>query len=115
MGEKLLSKDRVQRLSQLHSVPGIDKMLMLPTSFSEGFMLHMDNRNKFQGEGGSFIIGSNSFGHVGFGGSSATFADPDCKMSFGYMVNKLGGEYLISDRCQNLINACYSAIQENEI
>ena len=49
---KLLSKDRVQRLSQLHSVPGIDKMLMLPTSFSEGFMLHMDNRNKFQGEGG---------------------------------------------------------------
>ena len=112
---KLLSKDRVQRLSQLHSVPGIDKMLMLPTSFSEGFMLHMDNRNKFEGEGGSFIIGSNAFGHVGFGGSSATFADPDCKMSFGYMVNKLGGEYLISDRCQNLINACYSAVQGSEI
>ena len=46
----------------------------------------------------------------GFGGSSATFADPDCKMSFGYMVNKLGGEYLISDRCQNLINASYRSL-----
>ena len=34
-------------------------------------------------------------------------------ISFGYMVNKLGGEYLISERCQNLINACYSALQEN--
>ena len=31
------------------------------------------------------------------------------------MVNKLGGEYLISDRCQNLINACYSSVQGNEI
>ena len=107
---KLLSKDGVQRLSQLHSVPGVDKMLMLPTSFSEGFMLHMDNRGNFEGEGGSFIIGPNAFGHVGFGGSSATFADPDCKMSFVYMVNKLGGEYLISDRCQNLINASYRSL-----
>ena len=108
--EKLLSKDRVQRLSQLHSVPGKDKMLMLPTRFSEGFMIHMDNRASFDGEGGSFIIGPNAFGHVGFGGSSATFGDPDSKMSFGYTVNKLGGEYLINERCQSLINASYKSI-----
>ena len=113
--EKLLSKKTVKRLSQSYSVPGKDSMLMLPTRFSEGLMIHMDNRDNFDGEGGSFIIGPNAFGHVGFGGSSATFADPDYKMSFGYMVNKLGGEYLISDRCQNLINACYSSVQGNEI
>jgi Beta-lactamase. len=87
---------------------------MLPTRFSEGFMLNMDNRGIFEGEGGSFIIGPNAFGHVGFGGSSATFADPDYKMSFGYMVNKLGGEYLISDRCQNLINASYRSLYKNK-
>ena len=85
---------------------------MLPTSFSEGFMLHMDNRRTFEGEGGSFIIGQNACGHVGFGGSSATFADPDLKMSFGYMVNKLGGEFLISERCQNLIDGCYDALMK---
>ena len=113
--EKLLSKNTVKRLSQSYSVPGKDSMLMLPTRFSEGLMIHMDNRDNFEGEGGSFIIGPSSFGHVGFGGSSATFADPDYKMSFGYMVNKLGGEYLINDRCQNLINACYSSVQGNEI
>ena len=113
--EKLLSKKTVKRLSQSYSVPGKDRMLMLPTRFSEGLMIHMDNRDNFEGEGGSFIIGSNAFGHVGFGGSSATFADPEYKISFGYMVNKLGGEYLISDRCQNLINACYSSVQGNEI
>ena len=112
--EKLLSKKTVKRLSQSYSVPGKDSMLMLPTRFSEGLMINMDNRDNFEGEGGSFIIGPNAFGHVGFGGSSATFADPDYKMSFGYMVNKLGGEYLISERSQNLINECYSSLRTVE-
>ncbi len=108
--EKLLSKKTVKKLSQSYSVRGKDLMLMLPTRFSEGLMIHMDNRDNFEGEGGSFIIGPNAFGHVGFGGSSATFADPEYKISFGYMVNKLGGEYLISARCQNLINASYTSL-----
>jgi len=112
--EKLLSKKTVKRLSQSYSVPGKDSMLMLPTRFSEGLMINMDNRDNFEGEGGSFIIGPNAFGHVGFGGSSATFADPDFKMSFGYMVNKLGGEYLISERSQYLINECYRSLRTVE-
>jgi CubicO group peptidase (beta-lactamase class C family) len=108
--EKLLSKSAVKRLSESNVKSDIDNMLLLPTNFSEGLMLHMDNRDSFEGEGGSFMIGPNAFGHVGFGGSSATFADPDCKMSFGYLVNKLGGEYLISERGQSLISASYNCI-----
>ena len=108
--EKLLSKSSVKKLSESNVKSSIDNMLLFPTNFSEGFMLHMDNRSKFEGEGGSFMIGPNAFGHVGFGGSSATFADPDCKMSFGYLVNKLGGEYLINERGQSLINASYNSI-----
>ena len=108
--EKLLSKSSVKRLSRPNVKSPTDNMLLFPTSFSEGFMLHMDNRDTFEGEGGSFMIGPNAFGHVGFGGSSATFADPDCKMSFGYLVNKLGGEYLINERGQSLINASYNCI-----
>ena len=109
--EKLLSKSLVKRLSESSVKSGIDNMLLFPTNFSEGFMLHMDNRGRFEGEGGSFIIGPNAFGHVGFGGSSATFADPDYKISFGYLVNKLGGEYLINERGQSLITASYNCIK----
>ena len=109
--EKLLSKNSVKRLSESNVKSDIDNMLLFPTNFSTGFMLNMDNRGKFEGEGGSFMIGPNAFGHVGFGGSSATFADPDCKMSFGYLVNKLGGEYLINERGQSLINASYNSLK----
>ena len=109
--EKLLSKNSVKTLSESNVKSDIDNMLLFPTNFSTGFMLNMDNRGKFEGEGGSFMIGPNAFGHVGFGGSSATFADPDCKMSFGYLVNKLGGEYLINERGQSLINASYNSLK----
>ena len=56
------------------------------------------------------MIGPNAFGHVGYGGSSATFADPDYKISFGYLTNKLGGEYLINARAQSLITEVYKCL-----
>ena len=105
--EELLSKATVKRLSKPNIKSSIDNMLLFPTKFSDGFMLNMDNRNSFEGEGGSFMIGPNAFGHVGYGGSSATFADPDNKVSFGYLTNKLGGEYLINERAQSLIDVTY--------
>ena len=57
------------------------------------------------------MIGENAFGHVGYGGSSATFADPDAKISFGYLTNKLGGEYLINERAQSLIDTSYKSLR----
>ena len=83
--EELLSRDTVKKLSESNIKTTIDSMLLFPTNFSNGFMLNMDNRTTFEGEGGSFIIGPNAFGHVGYGGSSATFVDPDFKISFGYL------------------------------
>jgi len=108
--EEILSKDSVKKLSKSNVKTHTDKMLLFPTNFSNGFMLHMDNQNTFEGEGGSFLIGPNAFGHVGYGGSSATFADPDLKISFGYLTNKLGGEYLIGNRAQSLIDAIYKIL-----
>ena len=108
--EELLSRDTVKKLSKSNIKTSIDNMLLFPTNFSNGFMLNMDNRNNFKGEGGSFIIGPNAFGHVGYGGSSATFADPDSKISFGYLTNKLGGEYLINERAQSLIDIIYKIV-----
>ena len=109
--EKLLSRDTVSKLSKSNIKTSIDSMLLFPTNFSNGFMLNMDNTKNFEGEGGSFMIGPNAFGHVGYGGSSATFADPDYKISFGYLTNKLGGEYLINERAQSLISAVYQCIR----
>ena len=103
----MLSKESVRKLSKSNVKTSIDNMLLFPTNFSNGFMLNMDNRNTFKGEGGSFLIGPSAFGHVGYGGSSATFADPEYKITFGYLTNKLGGEYLINERAQSLIDATY--------
>ena len=106
----LLSQETIEKLSKPNIRSPIDSMLLFPTNFSNGFMLNMDNRNTFKGEGGSFLIGPKAFGHVGYGGSSATFADPEFKISFGYLTNKLGGEYLINERAQSLINATYKVL-----
>ena len=108
---KLLSKNTIKKLSKPNIKTPIDNMLLFPTNFSNGFMLNMDNRANFKGEGGSFIIGPNAFGHVGYGGSSATFVDPNSKISFGYLTNKLGGEYLINNRAQSLINSTYKCLK----
>ena len=109
--EELLSKDTVKKLSKSNVKTTIDNMLLFPTNFSNGFMLNMDNRSVFEGEGGSFMIGHNAFGHVGYGGSSATYADPDRKIAFGYLTNNLGGEYLINERAQSLIDETYKCIR----
>ena len=108
---KLLSRNTIKKLSKSNIKTPVDNMLLFPTNFSNGFMLNMDNRANFKGEGGSFIIGPNAFGHVGYGGSSATFVDPDSKISFGYLTNKLGGEYLINNRAQSLINSTYKCLK----
>ena len=107
--EELLSRNTIKELSKSNIKTPIDNMLLFPTNFSNGFMLNMDNRNTL-GARRVFLIGPNAFGHVGYGGSSATFADPDYKISFGYLTNKLGGEYLINERGQSLINATYKIL-----
>ena len=45
--EEILSKDSVKNLSRSNVKTPIDKTLLFPTNFSNGFMLHMDNRNIF--------------------------------------------------------------------
>lgn len=50
-----------------------------------------------------------AYGHVGAGGSIG-FADPDCGLSFGYVMNKQGAGILLNERGQSLVDATYRAL-----
>ena len=86
-----------------------DVIIDLPTRYSQGMMLSMDNRHKIVGKNDSFVIGPNAFGHAGFGGA-AGFADVDRGLSFGYVMNGVSGGRLLNKRGQSLIDATYECL-----
>lgn len=106
--ETLFSTKRVAAMQKPQSV-GQDQTLLIPTRFSTGFMLRMDNRTSHPAEGHSLLIGEGAFGHVGLGGSIG-FADPDKGLAFGYAMNRHGGGLLLNDRGQSLIDAAYGVL-----
>lgn len=86
-----------------------DATLLVPTRFGLGFMLSMDNEREKPGRRESAILGEDAFGHVGMGGSIG-FADPDCGLSFGYAMNRMGPRVLLNERGQGVIDAAYRAM-----
>ncbi|MBM9467084.1 serine hydrolase domain-containing protein [Nakamurella leprariae] len=78
-GIRLLDPDVVDR-ARTELVFGADQVLMSPTRFGTGFMLHHD---------GMAMLSDASFGHTGAGGALA-FADVDARVGFGYAQNLLG-------------------------
>ena len=105
-GVELLRRETIDRMAEVSVASHEDATLMIPTRFSLGFMKSMDNRGLGL-EG--VIMGSRAFGHVGAGGSLG-FADPDCAMSFGYTMNRLGPGLLLNERGQSLVDAAYRAL-----
>ena len=83
-----------------------DAMLLLPTRFSEGFMLRMDNHSSPNGDHDSVNIREGAFGHVGAGGSIG-FADPRLGLSMGYVMNQLGKSVLLDARGEGLVDVAY--------
>ena len=55
------------------------------------------------------MLSSAAFGHVGAGGSLG-FADPEARLSFGYVMNRQGAGILLNDRGQSLVDAVYRAL-----
>lgn len=101
-----VSADEQNRMNRAVVATGLDATLMIPTRFSEGFMLAMDNRRRPFGDTDSVILGREAYGHVGAGGSIG-FADPEAAMSFGYVMNRMGPGMLLNDRGQSLVDAAY--------
>jgi CubicO group peptidase (beta-lactamase class C family) len=108
-GVTLVDKNSLYRMSAV-SAAGINAIILVPTRWSLGYVKTMDNRH----EPGcspedSLIISEDAFGHSGFGGSMA-FADPPEKLSFGYLMNKMGPGVGLNARGQSLIDAAYLSL-----
>lgn len=80
---------------------GPDAVLQLSTRFGLGFMLSQP--------GASLGPNPRAFGHPGAGGSLG-FADPDAKVGFGYVMNKMESGILIDPRASALIDAVYASL-----
>ncbi len=94
----LLSPESLARASHEES-NGDDEVLGVPTRYSHGFMLANDGMR----------IGPRAFGHVGAGGSAA-FADPDRRIGFGYVMNKMAAHLTMDPRAQTLADAVYASL-----
>jgi CubicO group peptidase (beta-lactamase class C family) len=105
----LLSPDAVARASAVAGASAVDATLRVATRFGLGFMVSMDNRRGPQGARDSAVLGRSAFGHVGAGGSIG-FADPDCKLAFGYVMNQQGAGMLLNERGQSLVDATYRVL-----
>jgi CubicO group peptidase (beta-lactamase class C family) len=80
---------------------GMDRVFQIPTAFSAGFM--KDPRNA-----GRRLFGGSStaFGHPGAGGGH-TFADPENRISFAYVMNQMEQSLLPNEKSLRLVDAIY--------
>jgi CubicO group peptidase (beta-lactamase class C family) len=108
-GKTYVSKDTLTRMQKVSVATHEDATLAIPTRFTLGYMKSMDNRKLPNADACSVIMSDAAFGHVGAGGSLG-FADPECRMSFGYSMNRMGLGILMNDRGQSLVDAAYRAL-----
>jgi CubicO group peptidase (beta-lactamase class C family) len=98
-GVRLIDDDTVRRASA-EAVNGSDAILVFPSQFGMGFMLH-----------GSLtpMFGPTSFGHAGAGGSLG-YADPEAGIGYGYVMNQMASGIAGDPRTINLTEAIRSCI-----
>ena len=101
-GVHVLSPAGIARCHQEQS-SGPDQVLQITTRFGLGFLLSQKEREA------RFGPNPRSFGHPGAGGSVG-FADPDAKIGFGYVMNRMGPHILLDPRAVELIEATYRSI-----
>jgi len=90
-----LIDDATVSLASAEAVNGPDAVLVFPSQFGMGFMLH-----------GTLtpMLSPSSFGHAGAGGSLG-YADPDAQVGYGYVMNQMGGGIAGDPRTVNLTDA----------
>jgi CubicO group peptidase (beta-lactamase class C family) len=103
-GVHVLSREGIARCATELS-RGKDLVLQLSTRFGHGYMLQQ--HDVF---GGSFGPATGAFGHPGAGGSVG-FADPEARIGFGYVMNRMGPYILVDPRATILADAVYASLR----
>jgi CubicO group peptidase (beta-lactamase class C family) len=101
-GIHVLAPESIARAAVEQSY-GPDLVLQVPTRFGLGFMLTQERIDT------RFGPSPRAFGHPGAGGSLG-FADPDHRIGFGYVMNRMGPYILLDPRAIALIGAVYRGI-----
>jgi CubicO group peptidase (beta-lactamase class C family) len=102
-GVQVLSRAGIERC-RTEQAHGRDHVLQIGTRVGQGFMLSQHDRPL-----AAFGPSEGAFGHPGAGGSVG-FADPERKVGFGYVMNRMGPNILLDPRADALIAAVYSAL-----
>ncbi len=106
----LVNKESLARMGAVSSASSLDMTVLAPTRFSLGYVKSIDNRHEAPcTENDSVILSEEAFGHSGFGGALG-FADPSARLSFGYVMNRMGPGLGLNERGQSLVNAAYLAL-----
>lgn len=106
-GVRLVRSDLLPGMRTVRSASSCDMILRLPTTFTLGFSKTWGARSL--GAGNHVILGEQAFGTPGMGGSLG-FADGEAGISFGYVMNRLGGGVGLNARGQGLVDATYTAL-----
>ncbi len=104
-GGGLIDEATMEKARRCSVATNYDATLQIATRFGLGFMLSMDNRDKYDKD--SVVMGEHAFGHVGMGGSIG-FADPSIGLAMGYSMNRMGPGILLNERGQGLVDAAYA-------
>ncbi len=107
-GVRLLRPAWTDRLGEISVATHIDASMNVPARWGLGFSFSSDHRGRAPGSNGQ-IFGRRAFGQGGRGGSIG-FADPEARMSFGYVMNKMGKEPSLNSRGQGLIDEAYRSL-----
>lgn len=99
---------RVVEMARTLQACGEDRTLMMPTSFTAGFMRDPLDAT---GEKRRTIFGPSprAFGQPGAGGSHA-FADPDNGLSFAYVMNQMEAGILPNRKSLDLVGQVYASL-----
>ncbi len=101
-GVRLLSPEGIERMRE-ENAHGMDLVLGVSTRFGLGVMLGQDLPRS------SFGPNRAAFGHPGAGGSVG-FADPEARVAFAYVMNRMGPHVLLDPRAVALIEATYDCL-----
>ena len=101
-GVRILTRESVDRARELQA-EGTDALMEMPVKMGLGFWLTQPGVREF-----AFGPNPGAFGHPGAGGGLG-FADPEARVGFGYVTNRMGSSLAIDERPAELLEAFYAA------